>query len=197
MTDGSGSWGTGVEAAAWFRHWLANSLKGGDTITTTTITEILQAGIERLPLHIKNDDFHWTFSVVAMIADKATIQLGTCGGFAVSTLSPSQVVSLFAPIRLIDQLVQQGVVREAEAESHKWGRIICGPFFGVGNQDDLIWIHPIATARQTQILIGESGLHRYLQAQPCPKWQTDPLALRDAVEKFSGRSAPTAILSIP
>lgn len=198
MTDGSGSWGSGVEVAAWFRDWLAYAHKGADTVTATTIAKALQAGIEQLPSHIKNDDFGWwSFSIVAMIVDKTTIQIGACGAFAASTISPSQVVPLFAPARLIDQLVEQGVIRESEAESHKWSRIISGPFFGADNHIDLIWIHPIATTRQTQILIGESGLNRYLQAQPSPKWQTDPLVLREAVEKFSGRSAPTAILSMP
>lgn len=197
MTDGSGSWGSGVEAAEWFRNWLGESLAVCTAVTISSITDALQAGIERLPSHIANNNHHWAFSIVAVIANQNTIQLGVCGGFAATAVSPSRTVPLVTPARLIDALVMRGDVSEARAERHKYANLLCGPIFGQDGQDDLTWTSPIATASETQILIGAQGLQRFLNSQPFCGRQTDPVILRDAVEKFSGRSAPTAIVSVP
>jgi hypothetical protein len=195
MVDGSGSWGPGIEAAAWFRDWLASAHKNDNTISTTDVTTALRAGIEQLPSVVIDDDFHWTFSIVAVIADDTTIRMGACGAFAAAAVSRSLIDRLLTPARPIDELVTRGHVSESEAECHKHSNMLSGPFFGVDGQDDLIWIPPIENPPETQVIIGDSGLQRYLESQRSHELQTDPVAIRDAVEQFCGRSAPTAVLS--
>ncbi len=195
MTDGTGSWGMGVEAASWFRDWLAATHKHDQQASPTTVTEALRAGIKQLPSAIRDDEDHWSFSIVTVIADAETIQLGACGGFAAAAVSGTHIAHLLTPVRLIDELVAKGHVPESEAEAHKYAHVLCGPFFGVDDHDRLTWLPPVSKAAQSLVLIGESGLHRYLAAQCDQNWHTDPVALRDAVEAFSGRSAPTAVIA--
>lgn len=194
MMDGTGSWGSGVEAASWFRDWLADTHMDDLRASPTTVSETLRAGIRQLPPAIRDDDYHWSFSIVAVIADDDTIQLGACGGFAAAAVSGTHIAHLLTPARLIDKLVAEGHVPESEAEGHKYAHVLCGPFFGVDDHDKLTWLPPVAKAAQSLILIGESGLHRYLAAQRDHNLHIDPVALRDAVEAFSGRSAPTAVI---
>ena len=191
MFDGSGSWGTGVEAASWFRDWLAAN---ADTRSRHAITASLRTAIDQLPASIAEHEFHWSFSIVAAILNGHTIELGACGGFAgvVRTQSTSQ--PLFTPARLIDQLVAQGHVTESDAEGHQYANVLCGPFFGIDDQDDLIWIEPQLIPKDAQVLIGGDGLIRYLATIDHEPF-TDPESLHDALQQFSGRSAPTAIIA--
>ena len=53
MFDGSGSWGTGVEAASWFREWRAAN---ADTQSRQTISESVRAAIDELPASLSDDD---------------------------------------------------------------------------------------------------------------------------------------------
>lgn len=195
MVDGSGSWGLGVEAAAWFRDWLALAHDSGKAVGRLSVTAALQLGMERMPAEFVDDDFGCVFSIVAAIVDDHIIQLGACGGFASVAVSQSKIQRLITPVRLIDELVVRGLVPESEAEWDKRADILCGPFLALDGQNDLIWLDPVPNTRGTQILIGAPGLPRYLESKHLYEWQTDPVKLRDAVELFSRRSAPTAIIS--
>lgn len=195
MTDGSGSWGAGVEAAAWFREWLAETHDDDNLVTSTSINAALRRGIECLPARIAGCDDGWSLSIVAAIVENHEIQLGVSGGFAAVAVSPSHIHRLFTPRRLVDELVAQGVVTELEAATHRYARVLCGPFFGDSENGDLTWLAPITIGSESRIMIGESGLQRYLEANQAQKRQCDPVELRDVVEEFSGHSSPTAIIT--
>ena len=191
MFDGSGSWGTGVEAASWFREWLAAN---ADTQSRQTISESLRAAIDELPASLSDDDFHWSFSIVAAVVSERTIEIGACGGFAAVIHSQFMTRPLVTPTRLIDQLVDQGHVTESDAERHQFANTLCGPFFGIDDQNDLVWLEPQPIPLDSRVLIGDPGLSRYLAATEYHAF-AEPESLRDALNRFSGRSAPTAIIT--
>jgi hypothetical protein len=197
MTDGSGSWGSGVEAAAWFRDWLAERHHDAELVTPETVAATLRAGIRELPPAISNDLYHWSFSVIAVIADEFMIQLGACGGLAAVAVSGLRVEPLITPTRAIDELIAQGHVTPVDAERHKFANLLSGPFFGVDGSDQMRWISPVAKADYSLIAIGESSMPRYLSTRGQTQFPSDPIVLRDSVEAFSGRCAPTAIITLP
>ena len=192
MCDGSGSWGTGVEAACWFRDWLATNCNAE---SRQDITENLRLAIQQLPSTITDDAFHWSFCIVAAIVTKDAVEIGACGRFTAVAHKNSNLQPLLTPTRLIDELVAQGHVSESDAEDHKYANVLCGPFFGVDDQTDLIWIQPQRLAPDSQVLNGGTALGRYLASCDALVSFTDPQSLHDAVEAFSGRSAPTAIIT--
>ena len=198
ISDGSGSWGNGVEAAAWFREWFALN-QNAERVTPATVTSTLQAGIRELPQSISNDAYGWSFSIVIVIIDENMIQVGCCGGLAVTAVSDESVCPLFMPARLIDELVARGDVLESEAEKYKFSRLIGGPFFGpdcLNGVEELHWVAPIVRSSYALVAVGDPALPRYLDTfSRHDLLLTDPIALRDAVEVFGKGSAPTAIIT--
>lgn len=192
MFDGSGSWGTGVEAASWFRDWPAMN---GNCESREAVNASLRCGIDHLPLTITDDDFHWSFSIVVAIVQNGTVQIGASGGFAAVMHSNSSIKPLFTPARFIDELVAHGHVSESDAEGHKYANILCGPFFGVDDQVNLTWSGPRQLYSDSQVLIGGPALQRYLTANVTSLSQIDPQSLHDAVDRYAGVSTPTAIIT--
>ena len=198
MFDGSGSWGAGVEAASWFREWLASNQQNSEFVSPASVNNALQNGKNLLPQNLIDDDvFGWSFSVVVAIVDDTSIQIGRCGAFAAVAVSRSLGDKLFAPTTLGDELAAAGNFAESDEQASKYSKIICSSFFGDGNEDQLIWTTPIKNLKGVKIVIGHATLPRFLTSCEGQVFLTDPETIRDHVEKFSGQSSPTAIISNP
>lgn len=151
--------------------------------------------IGQSPPSISDVDFHWSFPIVAAIASGDTDEIGACGGFAAVMCSKSNVQPLFTPARLVDGFVAQGHVFGPDVEAHRSANILCGPFFGVDDGDDLVRISPQQFVTDSRLLIGGPALQRYLASEPKLNWHTAPQSLHDGIEDFSGRSTSTAIIT--
>jgi hypothetical protein len=189
--DGSGSWGTGVEAAAWFREWIASNSKVFEP-SPQSVTEALVTAIQSLPDDITDCEFHWSFSLAVAICGSDTVQIGSSGSLAAIALCPNELKHLFVPTRLIEELVSHGTISADEAQSHKYARIISSPFFGADNGAELQWSDPIPWCDDDRVVLGDAALPRFLEAHEFT-FRT-AIELRDAIEGFGGSSTSTVIV---
>jgi len=194
VLDGTGSWGAGVEAAAWFRWWISSE-SSSSVYSPAAVMKLLAAGLRVLPRDLSDDGFHWSFSLAVAICGSNSIQIGASGSIAAVAMSAAGIDRLFAPRRLVDDLVTQGTIALDEAETHKYRRIICGPFFGQDNTAELEWSREVAWSDCNRVVLGDAALPRFLDTHEFV-FET-AIQLRDAVELFGGASMPTVILTPP
>ena len=189
--DGSGSWGAGAEAAAWFRNWIAKESDGAST-SPETIMELLAAGIRALPSEITGCDFHWEFSLAVAICRTDTVQVGASGSIAALAIRSKGFDRLFVPKRLVDELVTHGTILPAEGKNHQYRRIFCGPFIGADNNPELHWCAPISLFDGDRLVLADAALPHLLEKYDFTFGNA--VELRDAIEKYGVSTTPTVIL---
>ena len=195
--DGSGSWGSGAETTAWFREWIAATVRDSDDLTPEAVNETLVAAIRELPSDLTDCDFGWTFSLAVILCRQDTVHVAASGSFAAIALNSRGIERLVVPTRLVDELVAHGTISAEEAETHRYRRIICSPCFGADNLPRLIWSQPISWAPGDRIALGDAALPRFLETRDFRLDPNNPIQLRDAVERYGGSSTSTAIVGFP
>lgn len=196
LFEGSGSWGAGAKAAAWFREHIADRHEASTVFTPDSITETLTYLIHRLPKQFSEDDFGWQFSLAVAIVGHNKVYVSAAGSFSavVTHARTNTVEHLVKPIRLVDELVLRGNIPASEAKTHPLRHIVCGPFFGMERVVPLIWTEHSLLRSGDRIVLGDPALPSFFDTVPF-----DPLEvkmLRDEIERFGGRSSPTAIVTI-
>lgn len=197
VMDGCGSWGAGDEAAAWFREWIAERECDSDEATPETITASLHSAIKALPTAIRDCDFHWSFSLTVAICRIDSIVIGGAGSVAAVAIRPSGIDRLFVPVRLVDELLARGTISRDEVKNHKYGKVICSPFFGVDDKPELNWSSEVFCAPGDRVILADVAVFSLLEADASFADTTDPVTLRDAIESYGGSSSGTAILQFP
>jgi len=192
--DGSGSWGTGAEASAWFRNWIAE--ESDDSITSPQkVTELLAAGIRAIPHEITECDFHWAFSVAVAICQSKCVQVGASGSIAAIGIRLNGFERLFVPNMLVDELISRGSISRNDAHFQKYRRICCGPFFGFDNNHELNWSAPFQLCDGDRVVLGDAVLPDFLDNRKFTF--TTAVETRDAIENYGGSSTPTVIVDHP
>lgn len=200
--DGSGAWGNGNEAAAWFREWVALRSGESDEISPSAINGLLRAGIRVIPSSVTDCEYHWAFSLSVVICSPQEVYVGGSGSFAVVALRGLEMERLRAPMRLVDELVARGEISPDQAKTHRFRRVICRHAVGVGafgmnDEVDLAWSQPSKWADGDRIVIGDAALPKYLEKVDFELQTSIASEIRDAVEAYGGSSAPTAVIGFP
>lgn len=191
--DGSGSWGTGGEAAAWFREWIATKSRISPQ-SVDAVTDLLSAAIRELPPEIVDcDGFGWAFSLAVIICRDGTVQVGSSGSVAALAVRSESIDRLFAPSRLVDELVKCGTISADEVENHKYRSVISSRFFGADDSPELQWCQPIPLCDGDRIVVGHAATPRFLETHAFRF--TSATELRDAIENYGGSSTATVIVS--
>lgn len=195
LFDGNGSWGSGVEAAGWFREQLADLIHEPDGITPTSIEGTLNELLEILPEHFVNDAFGWQFSLAIVVVEQSTVHVAATGSFAALALCGNVVQRLVAPMRLVEGLVSKGIISKAKAETnHRYRRLITAHQFGT-NGAQLKWCGPTIMESGDRIVLGDAELPHLLESQKIAFDTLDVIQLRDEIEKCGGCSSPTALIA--
>jgi len=191
LFDGSGSWGSGAEAAAWFREQIAGKFRNPDEISPNSVNQTLTDLIPTLPKQIAEED--WSFSLAVVIIERTAIHVGALGSISVLALRGNSLMRLYSPVRLVDELVSSGRITVAEAETHQFRRMISSTFFGAEGAC-LNWSE--ASLLDDKIILGDAALPRFLELQAVPFNFDDVNELRDDVERYGGTSSPTGIIDV-
>lgn len=194
LFDGSGSWGAGAEAAAWCRESLAANLVVGPDFTDTEFTQALEASAATLSDAIRADEWGWSFSVAAVVIRDSVVHGLAAGGFSIGLLREGAPMRrLFAPDRLIDELVRTGQLSPDDAKTSIHRRLLLSPCFG-DKPDALRTRAQEALQSGDRLILGDPDLLDLLATLPPDASVPRAIELRDRVEQLGGRSCPTAVL---
>ena len=127
--DGSGSWGTGIEAAAWTRARLGDLWRAPTTLSSDRIRDDLLAIEGTLPKELVGDEFGWSFSLLVALASRDRVTIVRVGNQSVIRLRSGRAERLAGPDMLVDRLVATGTCTVEEA-SAAVGHLCLGPYFG-------------------------------------------------------------------
>ncbi|WP_437828058.1 hypothetical protein [Sorangium sp. So ce1153] len=196
LFDGSGSWGTGAEAAAWCRESLAANLAVGPDFTHTEFTQALEAAAATLSDVTRANEWGWSFSVAAIVIRDSVVYGLAAGGFSIGLLREGAPMRrLFAPDRLVDELVRTGQLSHGDAKTSTYRRILLSPCFG-DKPDALRTRAQEALQPGDRVILGDPDLLDLLATLPPDAPVPRAIELRDRVEQLGGQSCPTAVLLV-
>jgi hypothetical protein len=193
LLDGVESWGSGAEAAAWTREYLARRFEQGPPTSPEELSEALRRAIGAMPASISGDPWGWSFSAAAVLVRGAQLHAASMGRHAIIVVGSRGTTILATPPRVIDDLVAAGHVAAADAERHELSGVLKGPLLGE-TWIDLAWSPAIDVADGDLVIVGDAALPRLLRFHRLDV-STDAVRVRDAVEQYAGRSASTAIIA--
>ena len=130
ILDGSGSWGNGVEAAAWNRKRL---LATWETTTTWAIPNLeadIRESASHTPEELRDVDFGWSFSAVVLVFSATAVSGATAGLYEIELIRGEKTRALHRPKMLVDELVGSGKLTRDEALTFEHRHVYLGPLVG-------------------------------------------------------------------
>lgn len=199
LFDGSGSWGTGVAAARWFREGFTSWIARETQVSPASITARLAAMCGEVPAELAQDapEWGWAFAVCVVLVRGGLAYVAATGGFAAVVVREGEreVRAVVTPRRLVDEFVATGAMRAEEAAAHPHARVLLVPLFGEKNTE-LVWNDAVPLRKGERLVVGDASLPRSAGLLRDDLVGRDVVALRDALEAHGGRSSPTAVLSL-
>jgi hypothetical protein len=135
IVDGSGSWGSGREAADRTRDALADRWRDARNWSLDSLAEDLSTAASSTPNELRDSEFGWSFSATCLLATENLIECVAAGFYRVDVCAPSGMATLFRPEMLLDQLVADGTLSPQAAAVFPHRHVCLGPF--IGDKDDV------------------------------------------------------------
>lgn len=129
IVDGSGSWGSGREAADFTRDALAN-LWPRRPMSASLIAQDIADVVQDVPAHLRSDDYGWAFSIAVVLLGHTLLETVAAGSYCVDVIRHDATINLFRPAMLVDELVRRGELAANEVHSCPHGGVCIGPFVG-------------------------------------------------------------------
>jgi hypothetical protein len=130
IVDGSGSWGSGREAADLARDVLASRWGSTAEWSVAGIASDISEVALSTPKELRDQEFGWSFSVTCLLCAHDLIESVAAGFYRVDVLRPSGMANLFRPAMLVDQLLAAGILRAETVATFPHRHVSLGPFVG-------------------------------------------------------------------
>ena len=139
IVDGSGSWGTGREAANLSRAHLESRWRSARGWSLSELQADIVEAAARTPETLRAEEFGWSYSVTVLLCSPALVEVLAAGLFRVDVLTRAGSEVLFRPRMLVDDLQAGAAHSEVDIVAFPHRDVCLGPFVG----DEV----PLATAR--------------------------------------------------
>jgi hypothetical protein len=180
IVDGSGSWGSGREAADHARNVLSSRWGSTAEWSVASISNDISEVALSTPNELRDQEFGWSFSVTCLLCAHDLIELVAAGFYRVDVLKPSGMANLFRPAMLVDQLLADGTLRPETVATFSHQHICLGPF--VGDRDRV----ELTTARH----VVEPG--EFVVVTHANRFDLSTIALPVSAESLAASSQPDA-----
>jgi hypothetical protein len=115
LCDGAGSWGAGVEAAAWSLMYLQRRWAGPHLPEPSALLEDIASLKSVIPKEFPKSEFSCNFDLVLLYCSASAVRYFSSGLFSIVLFDGRLVHSLFQPNTLGAELIKQGAMTEDEA----------------------------------------------------------------------------------
>ncbi len=181
VVDGMGSWGTGLETAAWTRAYLAERWRRSVPGTMEAVAGDILAACDAIPAELRDDTFGYGFSGAAVLVSAGSVQVAAAGQLAVYRVGASGAVPLFRPRMLIDGLLERGEIQAAEVDGFAHQHVCIQPLLADGGQSALVRSGPHEVPAGDAVIVAHLDLMRLLLQQAPASWvHRSALLLQDA-----------------
>ena len=133
LCDGAGSWGAGVEAAAWSLRYLQRRWAGPRIPEPSALLEDIASLKSVIPKKLLESEFGCDFNLVLLYCSASAVRYFSSGLFSVVLFDGRVVQSLFQPNTLGAELIKQGPMTEDQAS--RFHRVGIGPWIMDGASD--------------------------------------------------------------
>lgn len=170
VVDGMGSWGTGLETAAWTRAHLAERWRRSVPGTMEAVAGDILAACDAIPAELRDDTFGYGFSGAAVLASAGSVEVVASGQLAVYRVGAAGAVPLFRPRMLVDDLLEKKLLQPAEVEAFADQHICIQPLLADGGQGALVRSGPHEVPVGDAVIVAHWDLMRLLLQQPPASW---------------------------
>jgi len=126
LCDGGGSWGAGIEAAAWSLLYLKRRWSGTHLPEPSVLLADVASLRSVIPKELLESDLGVAFSLVLLDCSGSAVRYLASGLFSVVLFDGSTLHTLFQPDTLGAELIRQGTMTEADAS--RFRHIGVGPW---------------------------------------------------------------------
>jgi hypothetical protein len=126
LCDGGGSWGAGIEAAAWSLQYLQRRWSGSQLPELPVVLEDVASLHSVVPRELAEADFGCGFSFVLLHCSGGAVRYCALGLFSVVLFDGKDLHRHFQPDTLGAELIKRGMMSEAEAS--RFRNVGCGPW---------------------------------------------------------------------
>lgn len=130
IVDGSGSWGSGQEAADRVRNLLAEKWSGVERWSIDALEEDVSMVASSTPKSLRDSEFGWSFSATCLLWADGLMQCAAAGLYRVDVVTKNSMETLFMPRMLVDQLLENKTLSPEAAETFEHRHVCLGPFVG-------------------------------------------------------------------
>jgi hypothetical protein len=130
IIDGSGSWGSGREAADRTRELLGNRWQSAEDWSADSLIDDISTVASSTPNDLRDREFGWSFSVTCLLCTHDLIVCAAAGFYRVDVRGRSGTTTLFRPEMLVDQFLANGTLTAETAAAFPHRNICLGPFVG-------------------------------------------------------------------
>lgn len=130
IIDGSGSWGSGREAADRSRGILAASWGRSPQWSAAQLAETIAEAVLSTPQELRDSEFGWAFSITALLCYETRVECLAAGAYRADVIAPQTVTTLFRPKTLADDLLERRILAAEELEDFPHPDVCLGPFLG-------------------------------------------------------------------
>lgn len=195
VVDGAGSWGTGVEAAAWAAERLAERWDRRFAGIEAIAGDVRRIGGE-VPGGLRDSEWGWGFSVTALVIRGDEIEGVAAGLFDVALVGPSRREMLYEGRTLLRDLVQRGDLAPSEASAFV-PDVYTGTLVGDSDTCEPFRIHRTRMAQDEVVLCARYDVLRRLGGLVAPEWDTGTAAELQALAVERGAPPAPLVLVRP
>lgn len=154
VIDGVGSWGTGMEAADWARHRLAQRWTSSSPMTPDTLAADILSVAAAIPGELQDPEWGWEFSVAALLVVDETLHALAAGIFEVTVVDAAGFHPIYDPETLMKQLLRSGQLTAEQAATFEHQNLYVGPLVGGSGAGVLARPAPFDLRRDAVVLVG-------------------------------------------
>lgn len=177
LFDGVGSWGYGMEAAAWTRLQLTERWKRSVPDSIAAVADDIATVSDAVPREFRDADFGCGFSGVAVLLGEGVVHVTAAGLFGIYLVNHSEVIPIFQPRMLIDQLLEEKQLSPDELDAFPHPDVYVGPILVDGGKQALKCSGPHDLPPDHVLIVAHQRLLRLLSAQPPASWMNHPAAV--------------------
>ena len=181
LFDGSGSWGTGRETAAWTRDRLHDQWQHAHPRSIAVIADDINRAVGTVPHDLRDGPFGWGFSGVVALLDGAVAHVAAAGMFATFMLAEGRATPIYRPRMLLDDYLARESLTPAEIEAFPHKHVYVGPLIGEQLPAQLAISGPHELARGCVIAIADRQVMEGFLSQPPAIWDRSAVELQSLV----------------
>ena len=173
--DGSGSWGSGLETAAWVQSRLAEAWKRSPPADAAKLVLDFEAAANAIPDDLKDSEWGleptWAhdFWFAAVLVLGRRVHVITDGSYGALRFGSREVISLYEPRTWVMEQVAAGILTEAEALEHPLRKVLTRGAVPTGPVEAYL-VEPVELAPGEGVVIADLDLFRVLQKEPVESW---------------------------